>query len=438
MDINTFAKHRLGDYAQVQGGYAFKSNDFSTVGVPVLKIKNVRIRTIDVNETSFVPVGIASDAQRYFLKNGDVVISMTGSGPSAPNSIVGRVARYTGCDNQYLINQRIGRFVNLNPQELDLRYLFIVLSQKAYQQKLVSIATGSGNQANISGKQIENLEIPMPSLSIQNSISEFLGAIDDKIELNKETNKTLEEITRTIFRDWFIEFNPVRYNAGEKSISENTSHQNLAHLFPKQFTEDGLPETWSLKSIYDFADVIYGAPFSSEQFRENNEGGLPLIRIRDLEDHNPKIFTNEIHPKGYKVQPGDIVVGMDGEFRIHFWRGPISWLNQRVCCFKPKSEISKVFIANSLRPFVEFLESSKVGTTVIHLGKGDIDTIKFIDPGQEILEKFKSLVEPLMEKSVENSLENSMLANLRDLLLPMLLSGEIKITEAEKRVGALL
>src|SRR5437773_1380487 len=96
--------YRLGSVASVQGGFAFKSSDFTDTGVPVLKIKNVRLREVDTSEASFVEPSVAEEARRYYCKTGDLLISMTGSGPQAPNSVVGRVARFTGPSDRYLIN----------------------------------------------------------------------------------------------------------------------------------------------------------------------------------------------------------------------------------------------------------------------------------------------------------------------------------------------
>ena len=107
---------RLGAVASVQGGFAFKSGDFTETGVPVLKIKNVRLREVDTTEPAYVDLSVAKDTARYFCKTGDLLISMTGSGPQAPNSVVGRVARFTGPKDRYLINQRVGRFVNKAPE----------------------------------------------------------------------------------------------------------------------------------------------------------------------------------------------------------------------------------------------------------------------------------------------------------------------------------
>ncbi len=164
---------RLGALASVQGGFAFKSTDFKDSGVPVLKIKNVRLREVDTTEPAYVDGSVAKAAARYLCKTGDLLISMTGSGPQAPNSVVGRVARFIGASDQFLINQRVGRILVKASDKLDQRYLFYVLAQDETLWKLVSIATGSANQANISAAQIEDLEIPLPPLHNKKPLHKF-------------------------------------------------------------------------------------------------------------------------------------------------------------------------------------------------------------------------------------------------------------------------
>jgi len=202
-----------------------------------------------------------------------------------------------------------------------------------------------------------------------------------------------------------------------------------AALFPDSFEETELgevPKGWRLTKIYDIASVIYGAPFSSNFFNEDGNG-LPLLRIRDLATNKPEVFTTENPPRGTKVKPGDIVVGMDGEFRVYFWTGPISWLNQRVCTFIPKEGVPSFFVKQSLQEPLVFFERSKVGTTVIHLGKSDVDTFKIIIPDEKVLQAFGNLVDPISQKLVANSIQSRILSELRDALLPKLISGEIQV-----------
>ena len=102
------------------------------------------------------------------------------------------------------------------------------------------------------------------------------------------------------------------------------------------------PESWIESDIYSISDVIYGAPFKSKLFNTERIG-KPIIRIRDLKEQSFVTYTTEEHPKGYSLQYGDIVVGMDGEFRPYIWGNEEAWLNQRVCVFNNKREKGKAF-----------------------------------------------------------------------------------------------
>ena len=123
---------------------------------------------------------------------------------------------------------------------------------------------------------------------------------------------------------------------------------------------------------------------------------------------------------------------MDGEFRLHQWKGPRALLNQRVCHFRPKLGVPRTCVAHALTAPLAFFERGKVGTTVIHLGKSDIDTIRLLDPGQRTLDGFGSIVEPLLARVIANSAESRTLAATRDLLLPRLMSGELRVKDAER------
>ncbi|WP_083615638.1 restriction endonuclease subunit S [Thalassolituus oleivorans] len=207
----TFDWTTLGEYARVQGGYAYKSNDFTESGVcPVLKIKNVRVCTVDYSETSFISEEIANDTFEWRTKEGDILISMTGSGPNAPQSLVGRVARVWGDEPEAWINQRVGRLV-LNQEDLiHPDFLFYILSSQSSQDFLVSNSSGSANQANISGKTIESLPCPKIEYNLSANIAKTLRNFDQKIILNRQINQTLESMAQAIFQSWFVDFDPVK------------------------------------------------------------------------------------------------------------------------------------------------------------------------------------------------------------------------------------
>lgn len=194
---------------------------------------------------------------------------------------------------------------------------------------------------------------------------------------------------------------------------------------------DGIkPETWIESDIYSISNIIYGAPFKSKLFN-TEKIGKPIIRIRDLKEQAFVTYTTEEHPKGYSLQYGDIVVGMDGEFRPYIWGNEEAWLNQRVCVFNNKRQKGKAFLLYTLKPLLNHIEQTQVATTVIHIGKKDFDAFKLYLPDNKVLDEFDEITSPMIWQIVNNSLENKRLAILRDSLLPKLMSGEIDVSEID-------
>ena len=233
-------------------------------------------------------------------------------------------------------------------------------------------------------------------------------SLDDKIELNRRINANLEAQAQALFRSWFVDFEPFRDG-------------------PFVDSELGkIPQGWKVGDIYTYMDVIYGAPYKSALFNTNKKG-YPLIRIRDLKTYSPQFYTEEILPNTEYVDFGDIVAGMDAEFVPYIWKGEKGLLNQRVCKFIPKYDyVSKYYILSLIRPELEFVQSYKVGTTVSHLGKSDIDKFKVITPPAEIVKRFSCIVDSFHQQIIKLAKENLNLSTLRDTLLPKLMAGEIK------------
>jgi len=293
-----------------------------------------------------------------------------------------------------------------------------------------TLASGSG-VPSLSRDDFYREEFRLPPLQHQKAIAHILGTLDDKIELNQKMNQTVEDIAKAIFKSWFVDFDPVRAKAEGRPTG---LPPEISDLFPAELVDSEIgeiPKGWRQESIYQFCSVEYGAPFKSKLFNEDGQG-IPLVRIRDLRKGKSGVFTEEIHPKGTLIKAGDLVVGMDGEFRCYLWRGTDSWMNQRVCKFVPKENVPSTFIWFALERPLHFIESTEVATTVIHLGKGDIDDFQFMRSSQELLDQFSKVTSPLLERMVIASKEIEILAELRDTLLPKLISGELRIPDAEK------
>ncbi len=255
------------------------------------------------------------------------------------------------------------------------------------------------------------------NLAEQRRIAGVLSSLDDKIEVNNRINANLEAQAQALFKQWFVDFdfpdangNPYRTSGGTMTDSP---------LGP-------IPHNWSIGSVYDIADVIYGAPYKSKLFNDKGEG-MPLIRIRDLKTNSPAFFTEEVLPNTEYIGKGDVVAGMDAEFIPYIWQGNTGVLNQRVCKFRPIKSACRYFVYNAIKPHLEFIQYHKVGTTVSHMGKSDIDRIELILPIDSIQEDYARKIDPILEKRLVLSAENQRLAQLRDTLLPKLMNNEIKL-----------
>ena len=290
--------------------------------------------------------------------------------------------------------------LHINKTIADPNFVFYNLIQNENTETLHAIAeqTTSAYPA-IKPSDIENLSIKLPPLPTQQKIAAILSSLDDKIELNNKINTNLEQQAQALFKNWFVDFEPF----GGK-----------------------MPEGWKEADIYSIANIIYGSPFASKLFN-TEKNGKPIIRIRDLKDQHSDVYTPEKRDDAYLIQPKDIVVGMDGEFRPYIWGSEPGWLNQRVCVFENKRPKGKAFLYFSIKPLLDVVEKTQVATTVIHIGKKDFDKFQIILPTEDILDRFDELTDPILDQIVANRLENRRLAELRDALLPKLINGEIEV-----------
>lgn len=243
---------------------------------------------------------------------------------------------------------------------------------------------------------IMQYEISLLNLSAQEAVCSILNPLQGKISSNSKLNDYLYEFMGALYDELF-EYDEPQYG-----------------------------------TIYDIADVVYGAAFKSSLFNEDKEG-YPLIRIRDLSTYSPQFYTAEEHPKRIFIEPGFVVAGMDAEFVPTFWLGEKAVLNQRVCHFAPpeNTAISESYLLFALKPLLAYIQNYASGTTVAHMGKSDLEALKVPLPKEEDLLKFAEVAEPMRKAIVSNAIESKRLAELRDALLPKLMSGEIDVSKID-------
>ena len=390
----------LGEIGTIVGGAtpSTKNTSFYDGNIPWLTPKDLSVNSnkyILRGERNITEAGFKSCSCKM-LPKGSVLFSSR-----APIGYVAITANDM-CTNQ--------GFKSVIPnEETDSEFLYYLLK---YNKDNIA-SQGSGTTfAEVSGKTMKEIEVMVPKeTDDQHRIASILSSLDRKIELNNKINADLEEMAQAIFKNWFVDFEP--FKDGKFVDSELGM----------------IPEGWKVGSPYEYAKVVYGAPYKSAKFNDNGEG-LPLIRIRDLKDCNPQFYTPEILPQTEYVNMGDIVAGMDAEFVPHIWKGNTGLLNQRVCKLMPQqTSISNLFVLYLMKPELEFVQSYKTGTTVSHLGKADIDKFVVVLPPLEVVEECSKILDSILQRIKNISAESRTLSTLRDTLLPRLMSGEIEVPE---------
>lgn len=419
-------KCKLGDIAKIQGGYPFKSSDFTNTGNIVLKIKNVQKGKINLEDCGFVNNNIAASAKDYLLGNEDILICMTGSSPNAPASVVGRVALFK--KKQYgicLINQRIGRFV-INEKIANKRFVYYLFSQEKTLQWLVNNSSGSANQANISNKTIENYEFNIPPLDIQQKIAKVLSAIDDKIELNNLINNNLEQQAQAIFKSWFVDFEPFG----------NT-----------------MPLDWNIGKLEDIVEFLNGYAFKSSELLNSQDVDCYDVfkqgHINRGGGFNPS-GTKSWYPKDkaknlekYILKKGDVLMAMtDMKDNVAILGNTALMgvdnkyiVNQRVGLLRAQNDYNIsypfIYILTNSTDFLMDLRKRANSGVQVNLSSAEIKNSDVVIATKDINSKFDNIVKPFFEQIFNNNLENSRLIQLRDTLLPKLMSGEIDVSKVK-------
>jgi len=204
---------RLGELAQIKHGWAFKSDHFtddSTDKPIVVGIGNFKYEGGFRFDTTKVKRYKGDFPTDYILKEGDMLLVMTCQTPGG--EILGIPGRIPGDGECYLHNQRLGKFVNKQPEVLDDGYAYNLFQSSHFNQFLASSASGT-KILHTSPERILQYSFELPTLAQQKAIAHILGTLDDKIELNRKTNETLEAMAKALFKSWFVEFDPVRAKA---------------------------------------------------------------------------------------------------------------------------------------------------------------------------------------------------------------------------------
>jgi type I restriction enzyme, S subunit len=279
--MSEWTKASIGDFFDLIPGYAFKSADFTNVGVPVIKIKNIKAGYFSEHEFSYVSPQFIGGRSDKLARPGDLLISMSGNRhDGSPETWVGKIAIFQKTD-RFFINQRVGALRRKAGAKIDIRFASFLLSSIPYQELFIAIATSSGGQANLSPQQILSAPLAHPDLKTQIGIGEMLGALDDKIDLNRHMNETLEAMARAIFRDWFVEFGPTRAKLEGRA---RYFAPEIWSVFPERIDHEEKPIGWRIEPLDQIAEFLNG--LALQKYPATGDLSLPVIKIAQLRSGN--------------------------------------------------------------------------------------------------------------------------------------------------------
>lgn len=405
-------------------------NEFGTEGVPFLTAKLLNEGRLDIASAPRLPEEHANKLRIGFAAPGDVVL--------AHNATVGRVGIVPAYKGRLLLGTSLTYF-RLDKSQLIPRYLAAYMSSPAFQHQLEGVmGLSTRNQVPITTQR--KLRILVPPLHEQEAITHILGALEDKIELNRKMNETLEEMARALFKSWFVDLDPFRAKAaGKKPYGMDDA---IASLFPDHFeaSELGMMPRGSRVQTIDEVAILNpeswgagNAPRTVAYVDLANAKRGRLETVMNYSWHDAPSRARRV------LRPGDTILGTvrpgNGSYALVDREGLTGSTGFAV--LRPRSEayVAFVYLCVTAPSNIDRLAHLADGGAYPAVRPELVGATRAIVPSDEILGSFQTIVGSHLRAIAHLELESSTLAELRDTLLPKLLSGELRLENAEKLVG---
>ncbi len=426
------------------GGDAFLKLEYTDHGIPVLAKGDVK------------PFGLIVHGDKRFISNelidqrnyrktiaGDFLLTTRDLTQDA--DFLGLLAPIP-TDQEYLVNQgaNIVRFNN----KIDQRFIVYWCNGPIYRSYIKRHHVGS-TQIHIRKDDFLDAPLFMPPLPEQRAIAHILGTLDDKIELNRKMNETLEAMARAIFKSWFVDFDPVRAKAEGRDTG---LPKEIADLFPDSFEESELgdasaplgtrvPKGWEVKTIGDISEIVGGSTPSTKESRYWIDGTHYWATPKDLSD----LKTHVLFGTERKITDDGLLQIASGLLPqgtvLLSSRAPIGYLaiseipvaiNQGFIAMLPKNNVSNLFLLFWAEWAQEEIVSRANGSTFLEISKSNFRPIPLVAPSDPIFNAYEEIARPIYNRLICSVRESHNLATMRDALLPKLISGEIRVKDANR------
>lgn len=433
MAVSGWTPCRLGDLVKIEHGWPFKSELFTEVrsGRPVVvSVGNFRYTGgFRFDETS-VKEYLGTYPKQFELSPGDVLLVMTCQ--TAGGEILGIPAKAPDDGHVYLHNQRLGKVVVRDTSRVRLDFLYWLFLWSEFNRELVTSASGT-KILHTAPSRIEAFRFLLPPIEEQHAIATILDSLENKIGLNRESKETLASVARAIFKSWFIDFDPVHAKMEGRSPGISA---DIAAIFPRQLVqnEDGeIPEGWTLKPLSSLGRFLNG--LALQKFPPKGDEFLPVIKIAELRagrwTNGDKASTSI--PDEYVVHDGDLLFSWSGSLLQRFWCGGRGALNQHLFKVIPLGVSSGFLFEAIAQHMPEFRAiAADKATTMGHIQRRHLDEA-LVAVGPDALMKMASAIIGLYhERALLCEKQSRTLTDIRDLLIPKLMSGKIRVKDAQR------
>ena len=443
-------RKKLGDLAEIQHGFAFP-------GKHIVSQETDRILMTPGHFA--LGGGFRHNHKKYFdssdyrdgyeLESGELVVTMTDLSKAGDTLGYGAVVPEIK-DKILLHNQRIGKVV-LKSAELDRNFCHYLLRSNRYRRHVLATCTGS-TVKHTSPTKILDYEFDLPLICDQKAIAHILGTLDDKIELNQKMNQTLENIAKAIFKSWFVDFDPVRAKAEGRPTG---LPPEISDLFPNELVDSELgeiPKGWEVTPLSECAIEIESGRRPKGGIDKSLGQGIPSVGAESIAPAGKfdfgkvKYVTTEFAKKMKKgrVQSFDVALykdgGKPGQFipRVGIYGNGFPfehfYVNEHVFLLRTE-QLGQPFLYRlvSSEGFLDQL-IAKGSSKAAQPGLNQTEVIEstFVRPTKDAIAAFNDKISPLLQRQFLLGKENEVLSKLRDTLLPKLISGELRIPDAEK------
>jgi len=390
-------------------GSRMKADTYVASGVPVIRGNNISDTRVFVDEFVYVSEQTADELRACNVFAGDLVFPHRGA--------IGQVGIIPATETpRFMLSTSLMK-LTCNREIVDPLFVFYFFRSTFGRHSLLQHASTVGTPGiGQPLTSLRSIRLPIPPLPEQRAIAHILGTLDDKIELNRRRNQTLEAMARTLFQDWFVDFGPVRAKMEGRAPYLPA---DLWQLFPERLDDEGKPEGWKLNRVSDFLTLAYGKSLPADR---RNYGDIPVYGSGGITgSHNEPLVNGPVIILGRKGTVGSLYL----EDRPCF---PID----TVFYIQPKAPTAYCYYLLESLP----LRSMNTDAAVPGLNRENVYRLEVSAPPAELISVFAEMVTRLRKSISAISRDSEVLAQLRNTLLPKLISGELRIQDAGQFVEA--